>query len=241
MNKINNFNNVRNHVLEHYLSAVPKADSWDEIDEQSGMKVSAFTYITLFLNDQVYGYEAMLEDEIKKSKIYRERIKYCFKRLHQAVKEYNRLMMNTLSTGQSELMADILSSLEGELKPSLDTYMYQVSQYLLDAGINGEANRFASIASTINMLAQTSNLTISVFNDTVCKPFRIDCNPLQYLNMDKLKFLSGELGDILTPKREHINLNEGKGIVAAFTSFNNRLLYSGAFERAIAGAEKEAG
>lgn len=232
---------MRNHVLEHYLSAAPKADSWDEIDEQSGMKVSAFTYITLFLNDQVYGYEAMLEDEIKKSKLYKGSVKYNFNRLHNAVKEYNRLMMNTLSPSQSELMADILSSLEGELKPSLDTYLYQVSQYLLDAGINGEANRFASIASTINMLAHTSNLTISVFNDTVCKPFRIDCNPLQYLNMDKVKFLSGELGDILTPKREHINLNEGKGIVDAFTSFNNRLLYRGAFERAIAGAEKEAG
>ena len=231
---------MRNHVLEHYLSAAPKANSLDEIDEQSGMKVSAFTYITLFLNDQVYGYEAMLEDEIKKSKLYKGSVKYNFNRLHQSVKEYNRLMMNTLSPGQSELMADILSSLEEELKPSLDTYLYQVSQYLLDAGINGEANRFASIASTINMLAQTSNLTISVFNDTVCKPFRIDCNPLQYLNMDKVKFLSGELGDILTPKREHINLNEGKGIVDAFTSFNNRLLYSGAFERAISGAEKEA-
>ena len=24
---------MRNHVLEHYLSAAPKANSWDEIDE----------------------------------------------------------------------------------------------------------------------------------------------------------------------------------------------------------------
>lgn len=231
---------MRNHVLEHYLSATPKANSWDEIDEQSGMKVSAFTYITLFLNDQVYAYEAMLEDEIKKSNMYRERVKYCFNLLHKAVKEYNRLMMNTLSPRQSDLMADILSSLEEELKPSLDTYLYQVSQYLLDAGINGEANRFASIASTINMLAQTSNLTISVFNDTVCKPFRIDCNPLAYLNMDRVKYLSGELSDVLTPGGRPINLNDGKGIAAAFSAFNNRLLYSGAFERAIAGAEKEA-
>lgn len=231
---------MRNHVLEHYLSATPKANSWDEIDEQSGMKVSAFTYITLFLNDQVYGYEAMLDDEIRKSNMYRERVKYCFNLLHKAVKEYNRLMMNTLSPAQSDLMADILSSLESELKPSLDTYLYQVSQYLLDAGINGETNRFASIASTINMLAQTSNLTISVFNDTVCKPFRIDCNPLAYLNMDRVKYLSGELSDVLTPGGRPINLNDGKGIAAAFSAFNNRLLYSGAFERAIAGAEKEA-
>lgn len=40
----------RNYVLEHYLSRASKMESWEEIDEQSGMKVSAFTYITLFLS-----------------------------------------------------------------------------------------------------------------------------------------------------------------------------------------------
>lgn len=205
------------------------------------MKVTAFTYITLFLNDQVYAYEATLEQEIRKSSLFKGSLKYIFNKLHKAVGDYNRLMFRTLKGSQQDTMADILSSLEEELKPSIDTYMYQVSQYLLDNGISGENNRFASLASTINMLAQTSNLTISVFNDTVCKPFRIDCNPLAYLNMDRAKHLSGELSDLLTPGGKPINLNNGKGIAAAFTAFNNRLLYSGAFERAIAGAEKEAG
>lgn len=231
----------RNYVLEHYLSAIPNVNSWEEIDEQSGMKVSAFTYITLFLNDQVYGYEALLEQELKKSNLYKGGVKHCFNRLHQAVRDYNGLMARTLPPGQSELMADILCRLEDELKPSLDTYLYQVSQYLLDAGFTGEANRFASIVSTINMLAQVSNLTIDVFNEKVCKPFHVVGNPLAYLNMDRVKYLSGKLSDLLTPGGKTINLNDGKGIAAAFTAFNNRLLYSGAFERAIAGAEKEAG
>ena len=59
--------------------------------------------------------------------------------------------------------------------------------------------------------------------------------------MDKVKYLSGILSDVLTPNGKAINLNDGKGIADAFTSFNNRLLYSGAFERAIAWVEKEAG
>ena len=84
---------MRNHVLEHYLSAAPKADSWDEIDELSGMKVTAFTYITLFLNDQVYSYEATLEQEIRKSSLFKGSLKYIFNKLHKAVGDYNRLII----------------------------------------------------------------------------------------------------------------------------------------------------
>lgn len=230
---------MTNYLLQHYLASAPKAESWEEIDEQSGMKVTAFTYITLFLNDQVYAYEALLGQEIRKSKLYRGSVKHNFTRLHLAVKEYNRLMMRTLSPVQGDFLAGILSRLEEELKPSLDTYLYQVSQYLLDSGISGEANRLASIASTINMLAQTSNLTISVFNDTVCRPSRIMGNPLQYLNMDRVLYLSGILSDTLTPNGKMVNLNDGNGIADAFTAFNNKLLYSGAFDRAIEGAEGE--
>ena len=142
-------------------------------------------------------------------------------------------MFRTLKGSQQDTMADILSSLEEELKPSIDTYMYQVSQYLLDNGISGENNRFASLASTINMLAQTSNITIKVFNDDVCRKFRIANNPLQYLNMDKVKHLSGLITDLFSPKGKTVNLNEVEGIISAFNAFNNRLLYSGAFTRAI--------
>ena len=46
---------MTNYFLQHYIASSPKGDSWEEIDEQSGMKVTAFTYITLFLNDQVYA------------------------------------------------------------------------------------------------------------------------------------------------------------------------------------------
>lgn len=230
---------MKNYLLQHYLASAPKAESWEEIDEQSGMKVTAFTYITLFLNDQVYAYEALLGQEIKESPLYKGSAKHYYNRLHLAVKEYNRLMMRTLSPVQGDFLAGILSRLEAELKPSLDTYMYQVAQYLLDSGITGEANRLAAIASTINMLAQTSNLTISVFNDTVCRPFRVEGNPLQYLNMDRVQYLSGTLSDALTPNSQTVNLNNGQGIAAAFTAFNNKLLYSGAFDRAIEGAEGE--
>ena len=62
---------MKNYLLQHYLASAPKAESWEEIDEQSGMKVTAFTYITLFLNDQVYAYEALLGQEIKESPLYK--------------------------------------------------------------------------------------------------------------------------------------------------------------------------
>ena len=76
---------MTNYFLQHYIASSPKGDSWEEIDEQSGMKVTAFTYITLFLNDQVYAYEATLEQEIRKSSLFKGSLKYIFNKLHKAV------------------------------------------------------------------------------------------------------------------------------------------------------------
>ena len=66
-----------NHVLEA-IRRKPVPKSWQDIDIQTDGKVNAYTCITLFLNDQVYAYEATLEQEILKSSLYRQNVKRTF-------------------------------------------------------------------------------------------------------------------------------------------------------------------
>ena len=178
-----------NHVLEA-IRRKPVPKSWQDIDIQTDGKVNAYTCITLFLNDQVYAYEAALEQEILKSSLYRQNVKRTFDGLRRATRAYNRFLTQSLDHC-IDLMATMLQSLEDELHPSIDIYLYQVSQFLLSKGITGEANRYASLSSTINMLCQTSDLTIQSFEERVCRRF-------------------------------HVN-----------NAFQNRMLCSGAFDRAI--------
>ena len=185
-----------NHVLEA-IRRKPVPKSWQDIDNLTDGKVNAYTCITLFLNDQVYAYEATLEQEILKSSLYRQNVKRTFDGLRRATRAYNRFLTQSLDHC-IDLMATMLQSLEDELHPSLDTYMWQVSQFLLSKGITGEANRYASLSSTINMLCQTSDLTIQ-----------------------------------FAPGKMRANLNEAKGILQALNAFQNRMLCSGAFDRAI--------
>ena len=219
-----------NHVLEA-IRRKPVPKSWQDIDNQTDGKVNAYTCITLFLNDQVYAYEAALEQEILKSSLYRQNVKRTFDGLRRATRAYNRFLTQSLDHC-IDLMATMLQSLEDELHPSLDTYMWQVSQFLLSKGIEGEANRYASLSSTINMLCQTSDLTIQSFEERVCRRFHVN-NILEDFNMHRIRHLSDALCDALAPGKMRANLNEAKGILQALNAFQNRMLCSGAFDRAI--------
>lgn len=109
-------------------------------------------------------------------------------------------------------------------------------QILLDHGVSGSANRITSLSSTINMLAQMSRITISDFGDRMRKIVPLAYNPLSYLALDKIEYLSDRLSSEVTGKNVRINLNEQPGIVKAFTAITNAILdprvFNKAFEKA---------
>lgn len=107
-----------------------------------------------------------------------------------------------------------------------------ISQILLDHGVSGETNRIASLSSTINMLAQMSRITIYDFGERMRGIVPLAYNPLSYLDLGRVEFLSDRLSSEVTGKGVRINLNEHPGIVKAFTAISNALLRPEVFEKA---------
>lgn len=122
--------------------------------------------------------------------------------------------------------------MEEDVQPHIDRYYYTISQILLDHGVSGMTNQIASLSSTINMLAQMSRITISDFGDRMRGIVPLAYNPLSYLTLDKVEYLSDRLSSEVTGKDVRINLNEQPGIVKAFTAISNALLRPEVFEKA---------
>lgn len=109
---------------------------------------------------------------------------------------------------------------------------HTISQILLDHGVSGSSNRIASLSSTINMIAQMSRITIYDFGERMRGIVPLAYNPLSFLALDKVEYLSDRLSSEVTGKDVRINLNEHPGIVKAFTAISNALLRPEVFEKA---------
>ena len=77
-----------------------------------------------------------------------------------------------------------------------------------------------------------SRITISYFGDRMRKIVPLAYNPISYLTLDKVEYLSDRLSSEVTGKDVRINLNEQPGIVKAFTAISNALLRPEIFEKA---------
>lgn len=208
-----------------------KYNSWDEIDKDTGGLVTSLTYIVLFINDQVYNFEMQLSDHIKGCRLYRQKVKMLVNSMDRQMAAYNRQICRTAGVN-AEAMALITQSMEDDIKPHIDRYGFTVSQALHNAGCHEDLNKVLSICSTVDMLCQTSNITIRDFFISISKYAPLACNPLEYLSMDKILHLVCELTDELTPKEVSVNLNELPEITTAFQAIANNMLKTEIFEKA---------
>lgn len=123
-------------------------------------------------------------------------------------------------------------TMESKLEDDLWMDSLDEVEILLDHGVSGSANRIASLSSTINMIAQMSRITIYDFGERMRGIVPLAYNPLSYLDLGRVEFLSDRLSSEVTGKDVRINLNEQPGIVKAFTAISNALLRPEVFEKA---------
>lgn len=223
---------ARNYALECYLSSVSREIPWDDIDMKSGMQVTYLTCLVLFVNDQVYAYEARLGEEMKKEGLSRGRAWHLYGKLRREEAEYNRLVCGLLDEEQNDRLADILSFMEGEMSRYIDTFMYCVQQCVLDGGVGGSAGMLASIASTVNMLAATTGVTVDAFRHNICRVYGTP-NLLEKFRMTKVERLSNMVADALVPAAKKIDLNKDGNIASAYVVFRNRLVSAELFEKSV--------
>lgn len=225
------------HGSEATAMNMKQYNSWDEIDKDTGGLVTSLTYIVLFVNDQVYNFEMQLSDHIKGCGLYHQKVKMLVNSMDRQMAAYNRQICRTAGIN-SEAMALITQSMEDDIKPHIDRYGFTVSQALHNAGCHEDLNKALSICSTVDMLCQTSKITIRDFFTSISKYAPLSCNPLQYLSMDKMLHFARELTDVLTPKEIHVNLNELPEIATAFQAIANNMLRAEVFEKAFESCEK---
>lgn len=206
-------------------------NDWEEIDKDTNGLVTSLTYMVLFVNDQVYNYTVSLMEAIRNSEHYRHKAKKLANGIEREINAYNTNIFR-VSKANKDAFAEITQSMEEDVQPHIDRYYYTISQILLDHGVSGGANRIASLSSTINMLTQMSRITISDFGDRMRKIVPLAYNPLSYLLLDKVEYLSDQLSSEVTGKEVRINLNEQPSILKAFTAISNSLLRPEVFEKA---------
>lgn len=213
-------------------------DNWEALDKKTNGKVTAFTYIVLWLHDRVYSHSTDLYYEVRKSKYYRHAVK---KTVNEIYNEASVACNENFSIlGKSALfLSEVNGNVSGSMEKHIMVYKYAVQQALLDAGVGGEANELASQASVVNMLAQVLSYVIDDFRRMALTPWRVKNNPLEYMKQEPIRYKTQKLANLLADNREAVNLNKSKRVVDAFSCFTNALFAGGVFGSAIEKAEKE--
>lgn len=206
-------------------------NNWEEIDKDTDGLVTSLTYIVLFVNDQVYNYALNIYDSCRNTPYYRRGVKKNINELKRFMESYNTNICR-IANVNVETLAVITQSMEDDIKPHIDRYGFAISQTLLNNGCSGELNHLISIASTIDMLCQTSKITIRDFYISMRKLVPIAVNPLAWLSIDKAMFYARMITDNLTPKDVSINLNDIPAISTAFQAISNKMLSPDVFEKA---------
>ena len=217
---INQPTRARNLVAECYVAGIRKnlSLSWEEMDKRSGGMISSFTYLVLFLNDQIYAADMELNEILPGDKdLYRGAVRKTYARLHKSVGSFQTVNNSYLGKETSYLMASVLSDVEEDMKPHIDNMK----------------------AAVLNMLCQVSRLMINEFGNRIFRMFGERDNRLIPLSQDKHEFLSYNLMEEVIPKDIKIDLNGDDRLERAFEAFNTKMLYGNYFSKAIDNLEKE--
>lgn len=223
----------RNYIAECYVATAIRGkhmSDWEQVEKDSKGLVSMLTYIALFINDQIYGYYADMSEVMNKSGLNRHMAKKLFRDMGREIRSYNQTVNSAIGDA-SDFFADSMIVMEEDLKPSIERYRWQINQFLTDKGVDAERSGIAAYSSTINMLAQSVCVVIDTFSEIMRKRYGITRNPLNYIRMDRIEKISGELANVTADNRDIINLNENDNIRIAFEAFYNRLLRGDALKK----------
>lgn len=207
------------------------------LDELTNSKITQMEYMVIFLNDQIYNASIVLEDILRKSNRYRHKEKMLFNEMKREIKKYNDRIADW-DTKYVEMIADITSSLEEDIKPHLDIYSYQISQALLNSNITGANNSIIVQTDLLYVLGKMSSTCLEeikniYFNHTACYYTMLD--ELEIKNVCRFaKELSLMSQKKVMKNKEDIYFQHNPMVRAAFDVVLKKIwdskLYNKAFE-----------
>ena len=217
---------MRNYVLECYLTKAAKnsdgVTSWEELDKKTNGLASVYTFIGLFLNDQIYAYMVEIQEELKKKNKFKHSVKYLFNKMKTEMQNYNKNMFR-ITKGLEEYYADVTIDMEEHIKPSIENYKNVIKEVVENNGIDEERSNIIAQLVTINVLCQATRITINEFQERIVHVYGLVNNPAKILDMRSIEKYSDSLNKLISGKIR-INFTELEKVREAFDNFTNTLL-----------------
>lgn len=162
-----------------------------------------FTFALMFLNDQVYKWQMMLSDELKKSKLYKREIKYNLNRINKDVDNFTTLMFQ-LQNEYSYEDSIALAIAEEELEEYIESFNSVMKDILSRSSSDLTTVSCAAKCHTINMLCGMAKKFIKSFgirnqigSNGLIDPYRVGRSELDGFYMSTTEYLSKELSGLL--------------------------------------------
>ena len=188
-----------------------------------------FTFALMFLNDQVYKWQMMLSDELKKSKLYKREIKYNLNKINKDVDNFTTLMFQ-LQNEYSYEDSIALAIAEEELEEYIESFNSVMKDILSRSSSDSTVVSCAAKCHTINMLCGMAKKFIKSFgirnqigSNGLIDPSRVGRSELDGFYMSTTEYLSKELSGLLI--KDVILIGEdSRKIKIAVDDFLNKML-----------------
>ena len=188
-----------------------------------------YTFALMFLNDQVYKWQMMLSDELKKSKLYKKEIKYNLNKINKDVDNFTTLMFQ-LQSEYSYEDSIALAIAEEELEEYIESFNSVMKDILSRSSSDLTTVSCAAKCHTINMLCGMAKKFIKSFgirnqigSNGLIDPSRVGRSEMDGFYMSTTEYLSKELSGLLI--KDVILIEEdSKKIKIAVDDFLNKML-----------------
>lgn len=208
-------------------------NNFDKILNSLNSLHSTVETMGLFVNDQVYNYILKLEPEIKKSPIYKHRVKRMFNDISKEIRRYNSSIY-MMDKERSVVVADITQLMEDELMP----YIEDLSQIMTDVirlrQLPPDRVNIAVLALTISSLAAVSGRIVSAGYEIMKEMGGGQGgNPFLFIDIGKIEYLATELSNEITKGEVQLEEDEARKVSDAMDIFLQKMSDEGIVDKII--------
>lgn len=180
-------------------------------------------YASLYMNDQIELLLMEAKDAITRAGLFRHTVKYLYNLAWKEMKHYNRRIQERINV-PIDRFADMMQSMEDQLRPHLQNLYYAVSQCLLSQGVEGERNTALSKLALVQMLCASNHAAVDKFREETRRLVGIESPHLDYLYMARLRKPVVDLQEEIMPQSAAVDLTADGRILDAFNVFARKML-----------------
>lgn len=208
-------------------------NNFDKIPNSLNSLHSTVETMGLFVNDQVYNYILKLEPEIRKSPLYKHRVKRIFNDISKEIRRYNSSIY-MMDKERSVVVADITQLMEDELMP----YIENLSQIMKDVirlrQLPPDRVNIAVLALTISSLAAVSGRIVSAGYEIMKEMGGGQGgNPFLFIDIGKIEYLATELSNEITKGEVQLEEDEARKVSDAMDIFLQKMSDEGIVDKII--------